>query len=231
MDFVKQRANPEMVSLVRQARKWTQTRLAEAAGLTQPFISRVESGEKDLADDALRAVTEALEVHPDVLMMDEPIEALRVRPLDAVPREQKGITLAAGQIGELPRRRLSVRRNSNEGFLYVIELSTNKTKVGCTTNPFGRIGSHSKEAARYGVEITRVWLSPGHANYKSTEAHLIQAAHQLGGEIVVGRELFSGLSFAAAVEFAQDLDFQPGDVSEEARFCNRSRRSYPYRQG
>lgn len=41
-------AHPRLVTLVREAKGWSQRELAEAAGLSQAFVSKIESGLADL---------------------------------------------------------------------------------------------------------------------------------------------------------------------------------------
>ncbi len=60
-------ANPRMVALIRESRSWSQGRLAEAAGVTQGYISKVESGLVELTGERLLAVATALECPPVLL--------------------------------------------------------------------------------------------------------------------------------------------------------------------
>ncbi|MDQ5820152.1 MAG: XRE family transcriptional regulator [Actinomycetota bacterium] len=52
--------NPAMVTLAREARSMTQTALAEAAGVSQGFISKVENGVVELTPEALEPISDAL---------------------------------------------------------------------------------------------------------------------------------------------------------------------------
>lgn len=56
-----------MVTLVRESRSWSQGRLAEAAGVTQGYISKVEGGLVDLTGERLSAIAAALECPVAVL--------------------------------------------------------------------------------------------------------------------------------------------------------------------
>lgn len=50
--------------LARELRGWSQRKLAEEARLTQPQISRLESGAREPRRSTMRRVAEALDVHP-----------------------------------------------------------------------------------------------------------------------------------------------------------------------
>lgn len=60
-------ANPDMVSLVREARGWSQSDLAKHAELTQGYVSKVENGLSELRGTRLEAVAAALECPPELL--------------------------------------------------------------------------------------------------------------------------------------------------------------------
>lgn len=53
--------------LARKRLGWTQTRLAEWIGVTQPRISAWETGAVDIPEKRRRQVAETLEVDPDTL--------------------------------------------------------------------------------------------------------------------------------------------------------------------
>lgn len=76
-------ANPIMVAVVRHSKGWTQSQLAKAAGFTQGFISKVESGDTTLRGKSLEAVAAALECLPELLAYDRPVEALQITCLHA----------------------------------------------------------------------------------------------------------------------------------------------------
>ncbi|WP_324675035.1 helix-turn-helix domain-containing protein [Mycobacterium sp. 663a-19] len=60
-------ANPRMVTLVRESKSWSQGHLAEAAGVTQGYVSKVESGLVELIGERLSAIAVALECPEAVL--------------------------------------------------------------------------------------------------------------------------------------------------------------------
>jgi Zn-dependent peptidase ImmA (M78 family)/DNA-binding XRE family transcriptional regulator len=67
-----------MVRMVREARRWTQLDLADAAGVSQGFVSKVEKGLLPLATEYLVAVADALAVPADLLRVAGPIGGVEV---------------------------------------------------------------------------------------------------------------------------------------------------------
>lgn len=72
----------EMIRL-RKARGLSQTQLAEMAGCTQATISRIEKGLFRPSHDLLKAIADALKVHPGALFT---MAELQARVIDAVSR-------------------------------------------------------------------------------------------------------------------------------------------------
>lgn len=64
-------ANPGMLTLLREAKGWNQGELAEASGLTQSFVSRVERGFVPLGGERLDNVAAALDCPTQLLVHDE----------------------------------------------------------------------------------------------------------------------------------------------------------------
>ncbi|WP_284740219.1 helix-turn-helix domain-containing protein [Amycolatopsis sp. RTGN1] len=67
-----------MVRTVREARGWAQADLADAAGVSQGFVSKVEKGLLPLTAEYLAAVAEALAVPTDLLRVTGPIGGVEV---------------------------------------------------------------------------------------------------------------------------------------------------------
>jgi Zn-dependent peptidase ImmA (M78 family)/DNA-binding XRE family transcriptional regulator len=65
------RANHEMVQLARESRRMTQKELAQAAGLTQGFISLLEAGEKEGSGDSIDRIGQALRYPADFFYLDD----------------------------------------------------------------------------------------------------------------------------------------------------------------
>ncbi len=92
-----------------------------------------------------------------------------------------------------------------EGYLYVIQFSTGAIKVGQTRrHPRARLAEHRRDAAVYGVNITRQWVSRPHMGFLRTEAALIDACLLAKGR-QFRREYFNDIAFDVAVGFADRL--------------------------
>ncbi|MGI5151321.1 helix-turn-helix domain-containing protein [Plantactinospora sp. CA-294935] len=66
------RGNGAAVTVVRQARGWTQVELAARANISQGSVSKIESGQLDLEGEQLAQLAERLEVPPELLTIREP---------------------------------------------------------------------------------------------------------------------------------------------------------------
>jgi len=111
-------AHSKMVSLVREAKGWTQKRLSDEASLSQGFLSKVESGLVPLQDESLRKVASALDCVPALLISDLPVRGLEVT---CMHHRRRSSTMNVGT-----RRKIEalthLTRVSVEGLLHGIEL-------------------------------------------------------------------------------------------------------------
>ncbi len=103
-----------------------------------------------------------------------------------------------------------------EGYLYVLQFSTGVIKVGQTTRIHRRLGEHRRDAAAFGVNITRCWVSRPHRGFLKTEAALIEACLIAKGRRV-RQEYFSGVAFDVAVGFADQLAVRCRPLAEVTR--------------
>lgn len=71
-------ANPRMVTLVRESKSWSQGQLAQAAGVTQGYVSKVETGLVELSGDRLSAIAAALDCPEAVLGIRDPQQGAEV---------------------------------------------------------------------------------------------------------------------------------------------------------
>jgi hypothetical protein len=94
------------------------------------------------------------------------------------------------------------RASGRDGYLYVIQLSTDVVKVGKTRNPRQRIANHIDTAGRFGASVKQVWLSEMHENYSENEQLLITAL----GVPAHGNEFFR-VDFSEAVRLAAGFDY------------------------
>lgn len=75
---VSDQARPRMVTLVRESTGFTQQDLADAAGLSQGYISKIEAGLLPLTGEHLNSVAEALKCPVGLLLDDTPVQGLEV---------------------------------------------------------------------------------------------------------------------------------------------------------
>jgi hypothetical protein len=73
--------------------------------------------------------------------------------------------------------------HSPHGYLYVVEFSSGAVKVGHTTDPRARANSLRIDAQKYGLTLTRWWLSPRHTNHADNERKLLFVAPGLGEKL------------------------------------------------
>lgn len=111
-------ASPRMVTLVRNEHGWSQMDLAEASGLSQGYISKVENGIIDLTGDALTAVAAALECPIDLLTDETSLQGLEVTCLH---HRRRGSKISAGTKKRIEAA-ANLTRISVEGILNGIEL-------------------------------------------------------------------------------------------------------------
>lgn len=111
-------AHPRLVSLVREARGWSQKDLAEAAHVSQGFVSKVESGLLDLRGDHLTGVAAALDCPPQLLLDDTPVQGLEVTCLHHRRRHSKMTAVTKRRIEAITH----LTRISVEGLLHGIEI-------------------------------------------------------------------------------------------------------------
>lgn len=111
-------AHARMVTLVRDAKSWSQRDLAGKAELSQGFISKVESGLLDLRGEHLTAVARALDCLPELLTSDVPVQGLEVTCLHHRRRHSKMTASTKRKIEAVTH----LTRVSVEGLLKGIEL-------------------------------------------------------------------------------------------------------------
>jgi len=68
-----ERANPQMITLVRELRRLTQAEVANAVGVNQGYVSMIESGVRPVSDELLEKIADALECPVALLQQHAPI--------------------------------------------------------------------------------------------------------------------------------------------------------------
>lgn len=102
-------ANPQMISLVRDVRRMTQTQLAQRAGVRQAFISMVEAGVRTASEETLRTIADVLDCPVELLHADAPIRGGEVQDLHFRRRKTLPVTERRRLEGKLHLAYLTVR--------------------------------------------------------------------------------------------------------------------------
>lgn len=89
-------------------------------------------------------------------------------------------------------------------YIYVVEFSSGVVKVGKTVSQIeGRIRAHQRDAERFNLTIEYWYAEVNHG--RACELQLIQAAHDLGGEVTRGIEYFRNVEFDAVIRAAERI--------------------------
>ncbi|UUV35852.1 XRE family transcriptional regulator [Amycolatopsis roodepoortensis] len=102
-------ANPQMISLVRELRRMTQTHLAEAVGVRQGFISMIEAGVRDPSDDVVRLIANALDCPVTLLEEQAPVRGGEAQDLHFRRRKTLPVTERRRMEAKLHLSYLTVR--------------------------------------------------------------------------------------------------------------------------
>jgi Zn-dependent peptidase ImmA (M78 family)/DNA-binding Xre family transcriptional regulator len=109
-----------MVTLVRESRAWSQKTLATESGVSQGYLSKVESGQMDLSGDRLTAVAAALDCPVELLIDDARVRSLEITCLHHRRRRSK-MTVAAKKKVEAVA---NLTRISVEGLMAGVDIAT-----------------------------------------------------------------------------------------------------------
>lgn len=94
------------------------------------------------------------------------------------------------------------------GYVYAALYSVGVMKVGRTKQPRQRFSVHKQIGEAFGATITRVWLSPLHLDYNTTEQQVLDQAEHLCTSIYLS-EYFRGVDFDELTSFAEALHYAP----------------------
>ncbi len=72
-----------LIARLREEQGLSQRALADRIGLDQSAISRIEAGRRDVGAHELYRLAEALETHPEAILMEDAIEPALLRAGDA----------------------------------------------------------------------------------------------------------------------------------------------------
>jgi transcriptional regulator with XRE-family HTH domain len=140
----------------RRKRKMSQSALAGAAGITQPSVSELESGEtKEISGPVLIAISSALKIRPAWLVNGRgPMDADELETLSADERE-----LLHNYREALPRWKVSVRymaqlRGDAEQDEAAESMNVVLAKISATPVPDERLGSAWTRPDKAPVEVS-----------------------------------------------------------------------------
>lgn len=124
-------AKQSMVTLLREARGWTQTQLAEKAEMSQAVISKVETGTLELDPERLTRLAEALDCRPESLEQSSELPSIEITCLHR--RRASTMTMSTMKRIEAVTQ---LSRISVEGLLDGVELAPARTleRIAITPN-------------------------------------------------------------------------------------------------
>jgi predicted GIY-YIG superfamily endonuclease len=97
--------------------------------------------------------------------------------------------------------------------VYVVEFIGHGVKVGVSERPDKRIAQHRRDAAAYGRQVGRVWLSEPHVNSQARANE--RSLKKLAG--ANQRREYLPLSFDEVVAVAVDLQITRADLADVER--------------
>jgi Zn-dependent peptidase ImmA (M78 family)/DNA-binding XRE family transcriptional regulator len=112
-------ASPRMVTMVREAKGWTQRDLSDRLEMTQGLVSKVENGLIALTGERLEKYAEVLDCPTDLLIDDHPVRGLEVTCLH---HRRKGSLMPVG-VKKKVEALTHLTRVSVEGFLNGIDIT------------------------------------------------------------------------------------------------------------
>ncbi len=137
-----------MVTLLREARGWTQTELAERAAMSQAVISKVETGAIEFHPERLQRLAEALDCRPESLEQNAALPSIEITCL----HRRRASTMSVSTMKRIEAV-THLSRISIEGLLDGIELAPARTLERIEVLP----GRGPAEVAR---ELRHRWNVP-----------------------------------------------------------------------
>ena len=86
-----------------------------------------------------------------------------------------GLEKVAGFASELPVA-------DDIGFVYVLSLSNDTRKLGCTANLYQRLRANEAEMSRYGVTVQHCSVTRPHFNFKTVERNALRILNSIGAK-------------------------------------------------
>jgi hypothetical protein len=117
-------------------------------------------------------------------------------------------------------RGIHVAYGVDNGYVYVLRLSSGVVKVGKTNNFGIRLKAHTSSTATYGVTVDEYWVSPYHSGTDTNEKRLIEYCKLNGAPTNGSGEWIIGVEYADVVRFAEGLTY-PSPIPEPERLPER----------
>ncbi|EKN5913165.1 TPA: GIY-YIG nuclease family protein [Yersinia enterocolitica] len=107
------------------------------------------------------------------------------------------------------------------GYVYVLRLSNDYTKIGCSADPYTRLSCLKRGLRSTDVELGELWISCSHINFKDNEKLILAMldSKKKDGE-------FFQVPFNEAVEFVENLEVKTKFTLEELQAKEESRMSF-----
>nr|WP_290996374.1 helix-turn-helix transcriptional regulator [Gordonibacter sp.] len=127
MDTVERRTNlGERIRMLRKQRGLSQVRLSQDVAMGRAYLSRVESGTRNVGFDMLCRIADGLQVSVDLLLSDQPLPDQLPRIDDAPSIEQRSKQLGANILAlrlaqDMTQQHLSEKTHVERSYLAKVE--------------------------------------------------------------------------------------------------------------
>jgi len=159
--------NPEMIQLARESRGLNRTELAERIGVTQPYISQLETSQRAPSPEVMQAVCAALNYPLDFFTQRDDVVGLGLSVFFYRKKASASVTEIRRLEAEVNTRRLQFKRLLDE-----VNLSTPNHIE------FLDIDEHAGDAERIASLVRASWQMP-----VGPVRNLIRAIEQAGGVV------------------------------------------------
>lgn len=106
---------------------------------------------------------------------------------------------------------------ANEGHIYVVQIASNRLKIGRTTKPTKRIQDHMRTSRAHGLTPGAVWVSGPHVEYSRNERDLLNYCLAAAKLPKSPRPEYFALVFDRVVRAAKRLPMTRANVEEYER--------------
>lgn len=139
--------NPRMVTLARESRGYSQTRLAQESGVSQGFLSKIEHGNTDPGQDTLEKIAAAVRYPTTFFEQELPITGL---PLSFFRKKKSGLPQKLVRAAEAA---MNIHRLHLSKLLQSAELPELRV-------PFTDVEQYDGDAAAVARDLRQHWMIP-----------------------------------------------------------------------